>query len=98
MSNLTTPQRIQRQRKRGWQMPPNTVYVGRPSKWGNQFVVTEDRTREDVWRAYVIWLDVFAGDEFKAAVKRELRGKNLACWCREGQRCHADELLRIANA
>jgi hypothetical protein len=27
--------RIQRQRTKGWRMPPNTVYVGRPSVWGN---------------------------------------------------------------
>lgn len=27
-----------------------------------------------------------------------LRGKNLACWCRPGERCHADVLLELANA
>lgn len=27
----------------------------------------------------------------------QLRGKNLACWCKVGDPCHADELLRIAN-
>jgi hypothetical protein len=27
-----------------------------------------------------------------------LRGKNLACWCKPGQPCHADVLLEIANA
>lgn len=31
------PTRIQRKRTKGWKMPPNTVYVGRPSKWGNPF-------------------------------------------------------------
>lgn len=34
-----TPRRIQRQRRKGWKMPPNTVYVGRGSKWGNPFFV-----------------------------------------------------------
>jgi hypothetical protein len=29
--------RIQRQRKSGWRMPPNTIYVGRPSRWGNPY-------------------------------------------------------------
>lgn len=33
------PVRIQRKRTKGWKMPPNTVYVGRPSKWGNPFAV-----------------------------------------------------------
>lgn len=26
-----------------------------------------------------------------------LRGKNLACWCRPGEPCHADVLLELAN-
>lgn len=29
------PKRIQRKRSKGWKMPPNTVYVGRPSIFGN---------------------------------------------------------------
>lgn len=28
----------------------------------------------------------------------ELRGKNLACWCKPGAPCHADVLLEIANS
>ena len=32
-----TPIRIQRERTKGWRMPPNTVYVGRLSKFGNPF-------------------------------------------------------------
>ena len=31
------PKRIQRKRTKGWRMPPNTVYAGRPTKWGNPF-------------------------------------------------------------
>ncbi|WP_406871585.1 DUF4326 domain-containing protein [Aminobacter sp. P9b] len=31
-------------------------------------------------------------------VKEHLRGKNLACWCRPDQPCHADVLLEFANA
>ena len=27
----------------------------------------------------------------------ELRGNNLACWCKVGTPCHADVLLRLAN-
>lgn len=27
----------------------------------------------------------------------ELRGKNLACWCKVGEPCHADVLLELAN-
>lgn len=31
-------------------------------------------------------------------VRAELAGKNLACWCRPGEPCHADVLLELANA
>lgn len=29
-------------------------------------------------------------------IRRELAGKNLACWCKLGSPCHADVLLRVA--
>jgi hypothetical protein len=32
-----TPKRVQRSRAAGWKMPPGTIYVGRPSRWGNPF-------------------------------------------------------------
>ena len=35
--------RIQRQRTRGWRMPPNAVYVGRPSLWGNPYSLDDMR-------------------------------------------------------
>lgn len=31
-------------------------------------------------------------------IRDHLRGKDLACWCRLDQPCHADVLLEIANA
>lgn len=31
-------------------------------------------------------------------VRRELAGKNLACWCALSEPCHADVLLELANA
>jgi hypothetical protein len=31
------PKRIQRKRTAGWRMPENTVYVGRPTVYGNPF-------------------------------------------------------------
>ncbi len=34
------------------------------------------------------------GDEVDLS---ELRGKNLACWCKLDQPCHADVLLELAN-
>ncbi|MCW2395869.1 MULTISPECIES: DUF4326 domain-containing protein [unclassified Sphingobium] len=35
--------------------------------------------------------------DLQAAALDELRWKNLACWCGEGEPCHGDELLKVAN-
>ena len=50
---MDKPKRIQRKRTKGWKMPPNTVYVGRPSKWGNPF------------KDGVDWVYVYAGHRRK---------------------------------
>lgn len=87
------PCRVQRKRTKGWRMPPNTVYVGRPTKWGNV---------DPFWGGpipiayYRRWL-LEQGRELVTMARRELRGKNLACWCPLDQPCHADVLLEIAN-
>lgn len=39
------PRRIQLSRKKGWLMPPNTVNVARPSKFGNPFKLAYYRDR-----------------------------------------------------
>lgn len=36
------PVRIQRKREKGWRMPANTVYVGRPGPWGNPFIANNE--------------------------------------------------------
>ncbi|MFB6396808.1 DUF4326 domain-containing protein [Polymorphospora lycopeni] len=87
------PRRVQRRRSRGWRMPANTVYVGRPGRWGNPFPAAEptpDGRAEAVDR-YRRWM---AGrPDLIAAARRELADRNLACWCPIGQPCHADILL-----
>lgn len=39
------PVRVQRQRAKGWRMPPNTVSVTRPGPYGNPFVIGEPAPR-----------------------------------------------------
>ncbi len=70
------------------------AYIGRPSKFGNPFVIGAHGTRDDVVEKYEAWLR--SQPALMEAAKRELRGKNLVCWCAP-QRCHGDVLLRIAN-
>lgn len=58
----------------------------------------------DAWLVSPYWRNNWDGPESEAARKRildnlpSLRGKNLACWCPLDQPCHADVLLRLANA
>jgi uncharacterized protein DUF4326 len=61
-----TPQRIQRKRTRGWRMPADAIYVGRPSKWGNPYVIhTHTERCGDRW-ACPPWIV----DNAKEAVQR----------------------------
>lgn len=48
--------------------------------------------------AYRVWINQPAQSALLVAARDELRGKNLACWCRAGSPCHADVLLEMANA
>ncbi len=74
--------------------PAGTVYIGRPSKWGNPFAKGRDGTREEVIAAYARW--IVLQPELYAAAKRELRGRDLVCFC-SPLACHGDVLLEIAN-
>jgi hypothetical protein len=77
-------------------MPKNTVYVGRPGMHGNPFRVGVNGSVADCVRLYRDWLRPQRA--YLREISRELRGKNLACWCRLDQPCHADVLLELANA
>lgn len=36
--------------------PPDAVFIGRPSKWGNPYIIGKHGTREQVIAAYRQWL------------------------------------------
>jgi hypothetical protein len=108
-------------------MPEGAVYVGRPTKWGNEWRIVPvrdswfpfgdaadvihaktgnsigrfdriertPRTGAAYWAVQAYRRDL--ADELIAAARRELAGRDLACWCRLDQRCHADVLLEICN-
>ncbi len=44
---MDRPIRVQLSRAKGWRMPPNTVSVARPTKWGNPYRVVLDQMRWD---------------------------------------------------
>ena len=75
--------------------PADAVYVGRGSNWGNPFRVGRDGTRAEVIEAFEAYADAIL--KKKPDWLEHLRGKDLVCWCFP-EACHADVLLRLANA
>ncbi|MBS7699201.1 MULTISPECIES: DUF4326 domain-containing protein [unclassified Chelatococcus] len=102
------PERVQLRRAKGWRMPPNTAKVDRSTKWGNPWTIAKAREAgylgtDDELRAMCVQCfrnamvnGLPAVDRIRADL-RQLRGKNLACWCPPDQPCHADILLEFAN-
>lgn len=129
--------RLQRKRTKGWKMPKNSIYVGRPTKWGNPFKIIGDMIYLDAgYRRKILdkWIYVSSAKEndivklyemlitgimqpgdyslpasifpdilhwvehFEKLDVNELKGKNLLCFCKLGEPCHADILLKVANA
>ena len=93
-------------------LPAVSVARGHNRKWGNPFAIGMFRCSghgfafleeavKDNETAVRFFRDMLAyrqrpypsEDEIVSA----LRGKNLACWCKPGEPCHADVLLDLAN-
>jgi len=73
-------------------MPPNSIYVGRPTRWGNPFKEGVDGDLAEVIAKYRVWLE----DKLKVdpTFLEPLRDKgSLACWCPLNKPCHGDVLL-----
>jgi hypothetical protein len=78
------------------QVPSGAVNVTRQGgrRWANPYPV-KAYGRANAIRLYREHLAAYP--ELVEAARRELAGKDLACWCRPGQLCHADVLLELAN-
>lgn len=66
------------------------IYIGRPSKWGNPFLIGIDGDREDVVSKYEAYI---MSDHKLLESLHELEGKILGCWC-SPKACHGD-ILKI---
>ncbi|MEP7048943.1 MAG: DUF4326 domain-containing protein [Pseudomonadota bacterium] len=105
-----TPGRLRRSRAKGSRLTATNglpiVVVSRPSRWGNPFPIDTSQPAQEVARLRALAVKKFEralhgpGSQLgftRADVRRELKGKNLACWCPLDGPCHADVLLRVAN-
>ncbi len=81
--------------KHKYEVSKNAVYIGRPTKWSNPFVMGYHGTRREVIAKYRAWLQTHP--DLIAAAKQELAGKDLVCFCAPLP-CHGDVLLEIANS
>lgn len=107
------PTRIQLSRQKGFNLQRVSrelnglpaVNCARPGKWGNPFVVQfdphTDYTAQSSEQAVIMFRAMLREGKTApfalANIRDELRGKNLACWCKVGDPCHADVLLEIGN-
>lgn len=89
------PRRIQRGKTRRWRMPPNTRFVGRPSRWANPFRVGVHGPRSLCLALYRDYAQRKVAQDIAWILP--LRGKDLCCRCGLHERCHADVLLELAN-
>lgn len=108
---MSEPVRLQLSRRAGFDLQELSqaanglpaVNVARPSRWGNPFIIGKDvssaaeavkefRSLTAPHPPHVVPLYMGLDD-----IARDLRGKNLACWCKPGAPCHADVLLELAN-
>lgn len=72
------------------------VYIGRPSRWGNPFLMGADGTREEVIAKYEVWIQEPEQAALRARLP-DLKGKRLGCYCAPAP-CHGDVLVRLADA
>jgi len=98
-----SPIRYQLSRRAGYRKPENTIVVARPGRYGNPYRIgaPHPTTGEPLTQGQAVELFRIETEgwteERKQKIRDELAGRNLACWCRLGDPCHADVLLAIAN-
>ena len=75
----------------------DVVYIGRHSKWGNPFRLGRDGDRQTCLDKYIWWFIQPERAALRAACRRELKGKKLACFCAPLP-CHGHVLAYYADA
>lgn len=97
---MTKPVRLQLSRRKGFDLQALSIATNglpaincaRPGKRGNPYKVGSVLIPDQ--QAAV---DAFVANLPLGDFAKDLRGHNLACWCKPGTPCHADVLLEIAN-
>lgn len=94
-TSTTDAHRYQRRHRQA--LPPGTVYVGRPTRYGNPFRCEPTPAgRAEAVRQYRQW--ICTQPDLIERARVELTGHTLACWCPTDGPCHADVLLELIAA
>jgi len=71
-----------------------TVYIGRPSEWGNPFIIGRDGTRREVIEKYKAWI---LTQSTLLAKLPTLKGEILGCYCFP-KNCHGHVLVELIES
>lgn len=98
--------RVQRSRKKDSHLPPNTLSVTRPGKFGNPFKAEPECTQVMAVAKFRVWINA----PFNARLRVEFvshcmtyKIEHVACWCKlsgengEHIACHADVWIEVWN-
>lgn len=98
-----SPRRIHWNRFAG-KLPPGAAAITRPSRWGNPFRIGDAHpgdgramSRDDVVDLFAEWIRQPAQAALRAEARHHLAGRDLACACPEGARCHGDVWLAVLS-
>jgi hypothetical protein len=67
-----------------------TVYIGRPSVFGNPYVIGTDGTRQQV----IDLFETYARENLTHEIKQLKEDDVLGCWCKP-QPCHGDIIIKL---
>jgi hypothetical protein len=82
-------------------LPPNSVYVGRPSPYGNEYSSKSGKYSKEesvAMHRISLYKRLIEDKSYFDTLKNGLLGKDLACWCKHPKRffpCHADNYVHL---
>ena len=97
------PKGIQLHRTKGWKIPANSQKIARPTRFGNPFQDSDQAVAAAKFEEYFNAPGKCQDARIEGRLKwmREniglLKGKDLACWCKNFTPCHRDTLLKAAK-
>lgn len=77
------------------QYPREAVWIGRPSRWGNPFMIGKDGDRDEVVDRYLRYAEQKMDDPQWISGLRYLREKQHIVCCCSPLRCHGDALIEL---